>query len=476
MRNNLPTVLEKLQKIENKTPAQISMMNMLAELTDHSVAGYANIEDQIILFDCDSRLFNGQVEMEFRQKKDVMVGRIVFPINCRPQTREKLARLCHVINRTMLIGGFEYQPYNGECAFKYAHYYGDSAMTKKQVRGAIGTILAAIRHYEDTMIPLLNGIEPKKGEECREYAQMAKYEEDASATAQSVEAAAQAAAENQTAEQASAVQNTQAQEAANEENSSAQAEVAESAQAAAEAARPAQEEREASPLAFNVDNDEMLRLFNDSCSASAERKARKNEPKPVERSEAEEEREEGGIPVQPEVADSFELEPGQIGIALDDSGEMVGLLTGGMTDEDGEAEAEAVQEGIVDIADGEEPIEEANGEAEAEEAANEADDEAVTEEAGEEAASVEVIEVEGEIETIEEGIVSDAIEADEEIGGDALDGISVQTAPCDEDVEARAAAELAEFWKELDWMVNGAAQTEEATDADADEEQGESAD
>ncbi len=334
MRNNLRTVYEKIREIKDKTPAQVSMMNMLSELTEHSVGGYADMQEQIILFDCGSRLFKGQIEVEFRQGQETMTARLVFPVNCCKETREKTARLCHIINRSMLLGSFEYDLRSGECALRYVHYYGDTAMGTKQVCKVIGVMISTIRRYEGTLIPLLTGKEPADRDACREYRMLVDLPAEAPAATPVVRptAAEEAPAAEQSA-RPSAAQEAPAEESRPAESGEQEAnKPTEEAQSAAEPPR--------SPLAFNVDNDEMLRLFNDSCSESEERRRRRNEPQPVAGNEADEEREHGGIPIEPEVADAFELEPGQIGIALNDSGEMVGLLTGGASEqEEGNGEA-----------------------------------------------------------------------------------------------------------------------------------------
>jgi len=311
MRNNLQTIYNHMTAMKNKNTAQISMMNMLKELTEHSFKGYANAEDRMIVFDYSEKQFNGRVEFEFLQGRECMLAKMIFPVKCCSETRWQMAQLLHMINCSTLLGVFEMDPRDGGCMFKYVHYYGDNAMTQNQAARAVGILLSSVHHYAETIMPLLTGRAVEEGKACREYGLIPKGEAPKAGTAQ-LPAPAQSNGSTRTEEPARSDSSTPN-----------------------------------SPLRFSVDNDEVAQLFH---AAYAQRPTRNEAGKgegvqPTQGSEAEEERDKGGIPVQPEVSEDGALEPGQMAIAFNDSGEMVGLVTGASLGEDeGDSEGEQTEQ------------------------------------------------------------------------------------------------------------------------------------
>jgi len=355
MRNNLQSVYEKMKTLDTQDTGYVSMQNMLKELTEHSFRGYANIEERMILLDYSSDLFNGRIEMEFDMRRECLVTRLVFPIRCSRLMRQKVIELFHMLNCGHLLGVFEYDMRDGECAYKYVHYYGDNAMTQRQARQAVGTTISMLRRYEDTLVPLLSGYEPDEEKECAEYGAL-RNRQNTPAAAEREEASTVSAVKEALSETPDATEQTADESGLrpDEQENNAGNIAADTTENTAESTTENTTEKKdeqrnsepqtSSPLSFEVDNEEMLRLFNDACTQSRAGRSGRGAVEPTPGSEADEEREIGGISVEPEPADDIPLEPGEMAIAFNDSGEMVRLITGiGMVD--GETDEEEQDDG-----------------------------------------------------------------------------------------------------------------------------------
>lgn len=172
MMNNIKSVYEQLCAIPRPTVMQNSMKNMIRALLAHEIKAYADAGNQVILFDYPSGMLRLMVECDFRDKSDSVIMHTAFPIVCCEENRREMEQLLHMINYGTVQTPFEYDPRDGECRIKAAHYCGDTPLSVKQADHMIWLILAMLHQYRDTLVPVILGIEPDYRKTCSEYNEM----------------------------------------------------------------------------------------------------------------------------------------------------------------------------------------------------------------------------------------------------------------------------------------------------------------
>lgn len=155
-----------------------SMLSALTYLDSQNLRGHAMPEYGQIELKFGHGGCPFTMKIEFDPLRETATASIVLPMNCVKEKRAVLGELLHRINYITVLGEWDLDPDDGECIVKYTHFIGDTPMSVRQTERMIDIPLMEAHRYEDTINPLMMGLEPDPDQACPEYKKMTTGEED----------------------------------------------------------------------------------------------------------------------------------------------------------------------------------------------------------------------------------------------------------------------------------------------------------
>ena len=168
-----------LEGMEERDAMEESMLNTLDYLESHDMHGHAMPDYGKIELKFGGSGYPLTLKIEFDSDREMASASVTMPTACVKEKRATVADLQHRINYVMALGQWQFDPRDGECLMKYAHFIGDTPMSSKQVERMVKTSLISAHMHEGTIIPLMMGQEPGSDDACDEYRDMSESESGA---------------------------------------------------------------------------------------------------------------------------------------------------------------------------------------------------------------------------------------------------------------------------------------------------------